>query len=216
MNERLAPPCLRSVSSSAARCSGAHIEPPADAIRALLAEARQFSKLQHREQLWELAVPFHAAGGAHHHRSPRCPFRPPRCLLSGLVDRVGLEGGREGGREIGFDGLAGSDSLLILLFAATPDFAEVYKFIGNVFDPGMNSNHNLKKLKEMAPIDRETVLLLMRNLSINLSSPEFEERKLFMPAFEANPDAARPDSSDQHLAMLSATQPPSVTICGTG
>ncbi|BBN02320.1 protein Mp1R-MYB11 [Marchantia polymorpha subsp. ruderalis] len=92
---------------------------------------------------------------------------------------------------------------------ATPDFAEVYKFIGNVFDPGMNSNHNLKKLKEMAPIDRETVLLLMRNLSINLSSPEFEERKLFMPAFEANPDAARPDSSDQHLAMLSATQPPS-------
>jgi len=33
----------------------------------------------------------------------------------------------------------------------------------------------LKKLKEMDPIDLETVLLLMRNLSINLSSPDFEE-----------------------------------------
>ncbi|KAL3678027.1 hypothetical protein R1sor_020983 [Riccia sorocarpa] len=99
---------------------------------------------------------------------------------------------------------------------ATPDFAEVYKFIGNVFDPGMNSNNNLRKLKEMAPIDRETVLLLMRNLSINLSSPEFQEKKLFMPAFETNPsDGTRPDTSaaaaDHHhrMAMPSAAQPPS-------
>ncbi|CAK9232300.1 unnamed protein product [Sphagnum troendelagicum] len=56
---------------------------------------------------------------------------------------------------------------------ATPDFSEVYKFIGSVFDPGVSGH--LRTLKEMSPIDRETVLLLMRNLSINLSSPDFKE-----------------------------------------
>eukprot|EP00246_Nothoceros_aenigmaticus_P015335 TRINITY_DN6308_c0_g2_i1.p1 TRINITY_DN6308_c0_g2~~TRINITY_DN6308_c0_g2_i1.p1 ORF type:complete len:453 (-),score=84.05 TRINITY_DN6308_c0_g2_i1:475-1833(-) len=65
---------------------------------------------------------------------------------------------------------------------ASPNFAEVYKFIGNVFDPVVNGH--LKKLKEMAPIDRETVLLLMRNLSINLSSPDFEEHKLFLSVYD--------------------------------
>jgi hypothetical protein len=54
-----------------------------------------------------------------------------------------------------------------------PDFAQVYGFIGSVFDP-YASNH-LQKLKKMDPIDVETVLLLMRNLSINLSSPDFED-----------------------------------------
>ncbi|XP_024374226.1 protein REVEILLE 3 isoform X5 [Physcomitrium patens] len=56
---------------------------------------------------------------------------------------------------------------------AAPDFAEVYKFIGSVFDPGVSGH--LRKLKEMSAIDRETVLLLMHNLSINLASPDFEE-----------------------------------------
>lgn len=39
--------------------------------------------------------------------------------------------------------------------AAAPDFAEVYKFIGSVFDPGVSGH--LRMLKEMSPIDRETV-----------------------------------------------------------
>ncbi len=39
--------------------------------------------------------------------------------------------------------------------AATPDFSEVYKFIGSVFDPGVSGH--LRTLKEMSPIDRETV-----------------------------------------------------------
>jgi len=34
----------------------------------------------------------------------------------------------------------------------------------------------LQKLKEMNPIDVETALLLMRNLSINLTSPDFEDQ----------------------------------------
>ncbi|XP_039124316.1 protein REVEILLE 6-like isoform X3 [Dioscorea cayenensis subsp. rotundata] len=54
-----------------------------------------------------------------------------------------------------------------------PDFAQVYSFIGSVFDP--STTGHLQKLKEMDPIDVETVLLLMRNLSINLTSPDFED-----------------------------------------
>ncbi|KAJ6369439.1 hypothetical protein OIU76_027794 [Salix suchowensis] len=54
-----------------------------------------------------------------------------------------------------------------------PDFAQVYGFIGSVFDP--NVTGHLQQLKKMDPIDVETVLLLMRNLAINLTSPGFEE-----------------------------------------
>ncbi|XP_004302837.1 PREDICTED: protein REVEILLE 8 [Fragaria vesca subsp. vesca] len=53
-----------------------------------------------------------------------------------------------------------------------PDFAEVYSFIGDVFDP--DTQGHAQKLKEMDPINFETVLLVMRNLSINLASPDFE------------------------------------------
>ncbi|EFJ36434.1 hypothetical protein SELMODRAFT_78045 [Selaginella moellendorffii] len=65
----------------------------------------------------------------------------------------------------------------IVTLSAAPAFSEVYKFIGSIFDPG-TAGH-LKKLREMAPIDRETVLLLMRNLAINLSSPDFDQRVKF-------------------------------------
>ncbi|KAH7557728.1 hypothetical protein JRO89_XS11G0209000 [Xanthoceras sorbifolium] len=57
-----------------------------------------------------------------------------------------------------------------------PDFAQVYGFIGSVFDP--SASGQLQKLKKMDPIDVETVLLLMRNLSINLTSPDFEDHSL--------------------------------------
>ncbi|KAL0712420.1 hypothetical protein Bca4012_019398 [Brassica carinata] len=58
-----------------------------------------------------------------------------------------------------------------------PNFAQVYRFIGSVFDP--NTSGHLQRLKQMDPINMETVLLLMRNLSVNLTSPEFaEQRKL--------------------------------------
>ncbi|XP_074557801.1 protein REVEILLE 3-like [Curcuma longa] len=53
-----------------------------------------------------------------------------------------------------------------------PDFGQVYSFLGSVFEPG--STGHLEKLKEMDPIDVETVLLLMRNLTINLISPDYE------------------------------------------
>lgn len=72
----------------------------------------------------------------------------------------------------------------------TPDFSEIYKFIGSTFDPGVTGH--LKKLKEMAPIDRETIMLLMRNLSINLSSPDFEENKLVSSPCDMNVGEQRP------------------------
>ncbi|KAL9661487.1 hypothetical protein QQ045_026311 [Rhodiola kirilowii] len=56
-----------------------------------------------------------------------------------------------------------------------PDFAVVYNFIGSVFDP--ESKGHVQKLKEMDPINVETVLLLMRNLTVNLSSSDFKPIK---------------------------------------
>ncbi|KAL7251714.1 hypothetical protein ACSBR1_013549 [Camellia fascicularis] len=59
------------------------------------------------------------------------------------------------------------------LLHGVPDFAEVYTFIGSVFDP--DTKGHMQKLKEMDPINFETVsLLLMRNLTINLSGLDFE------------------------------------------
>lgn len=54
---------------------------------------------------------------------------------------------------------------------AMPDFAQVYSFLGSIFDP--DTSGHLQTLKAMDPIDVETVLLLMRNLSMNLTSPNF-------------------------------------------
>lgn len=44
---------------------------------------------------------------------------------------------------------------LYLCFAGIPDFAEVYSFIGSVFDP--DTDGHVQKLKEMDPINFETV-----------------------------------------------------------
>ncbi|KAL5727150.1 Protein REVEILLE 6 [Ranunculus cassubicifolius] len=71
-----------------------------------------------------------------------------------------------------------------------PDFAQVYSFIGSVFDP--NRSGHLQKLKQMDPIDVETVLLLMRNLSINLSSPEFEDHRRLLSSNEIDSEKAEP------------------------
>ncbi|KAF2282988.1 hypothetical protein GH714_043050 [Hevea brasiliensis] len=68
-----------------------------------------------------------------------------------------------------------------------PDFAQVYKFIGSVFDP--NASGHLQKLKKMDPIDVETVLLLMRNLSINLTSPDFEDHRRLLSSYEIDTQA---------------------------
>ncbi|RDX69256.1 Protein REVEILLE 6, partial [Mucuna pruriens] len=77
-----------------------------------------------------------------------------------------------------------------------PDFALVYNFIGNVFDP--NANNHLQKLKQMDPINVETVLLLMRNLATNLRSPEFESERRLLSTYNANSEKAK---SSNHLSQ---------------
>ncbi|GAA0174995.1 chromatin/chromatin-binding, or -regulatory protein [Lithospermum erythrorhizon] len=84
-----------------------------------------------------------------------------------------------------FMGLTSFFSVLNLP-AVLPDFAQVYSFIGSIFDP-IASGH-LQKLKKMDRIDVETVLLLMRNLSINLSSPDFEEHRRLLSSYEIDMD----------------------------
>ncbi|KAL6011120.1 hypothetical protein ACLOJK_001564 [Asimina triloba] len=68
--------------------------------------------------------------------------------------------------------LLNNSSSVLMPSQGMPDFAEVYNFIGGFFDP--STKDHKEKLKEMTPINIETVLLLMRNLIVNLSSPDFE------------------------------------------
>lgn len=85
-----------------------------------------------------------------------------------------------------------------------PDFAQVYSFIGSVFDP--NSTNHLQRLKQMDPINVETVLLLMRNLSINLMSPEFEDHKRLLSSYDADSEKVKFGNlcSKSESAVLSA------------
>ncbi|KAL1193885.1 Protein REVEILLE 8 [Cardamine amara subsp. amara] len=74
--------------------------------------------------------------------------------------------------------LSGSDIVITptkQLLHGVPDFAQVYNFIGSVFDP--ETRGHVEKLKEMDPINFETVLLLMRNLTVNLSNPDLESAR---------------------------------------
>ncbi|KAF2585730.1 hypothetical protein F2Q70_00037566 [Brassica cretica] len=73
----------------------------------------------------------------------------------------------------------------MVVLQGVPDFAEVYSFIGSVFDPETRLDH-VEKLKEMDPINFETVLLLMRNLTVNLSNPEFESARKALSLYVVN------------------------------
>ncbi|KAG6777277.1 hypothetical protein POTOM_017094 [Populus tomentosa] len=79
-----------------------------------------------------------------------------------------------------------------------PDFSQVYGFIGSVFDP--NVTDQLQNLKKMDPIDVETVLLLMRNLSLNLTSPSFEEHRNLLSSHEIDSETiGANDNGDQSM-----------------
>ncbi|XP_066322236.1 protein REVEILLE 6-like isoform X10 [Miscanthus floridulus] len=80
-----------------------------------------------------------------------------------------------------------------------PDFAEVYSFLGSVFDP--RTSGHLQKLKEMNPIDVETALLLMRNLSINLTSPDFEDQRKLLSSYSTSDGLELGSSRSSALAM---------------
>ncbi|XP_066332271.1 protein REVEILLE 6-like isoform X1 [Miscanthus floridulus] len=80
-----------------------------------------------------------------------------------------------------------------------PDFAEVYSFLGSVFDP--STSGHLQKLKEMNPVDVETALLLMRNLSINLTSPDFEDQRKLLSSYSTSDGLELGSSRSSALAM---------------
>jgi hypothetical protein len=87
----------------------------------------------------------------------------------------------------------------LVKLAAMPDFARVYSFLGSIFDP--ETNGHLQQLKEMDPIDAETVLLLMKNLSINLTSPNFEEHRRLLSSHASSMDQEM-GSSHIHLPFM--------------
>nr|GEX03060.1 protein REVEILLE 6 [Tanacetum cinerariifolium] len=90
-----------------------------------------------------------------------------------------------------------------------PDFAQVYDFIGSVFDP--NTIGHVQRLKKMDPIDVETVLLLMRNLSVNLNSPDFEEHRKLLSTYEVDLDK---ENLKDHVDVLNC-QPEQLGHFGT-
>ncbi|KZV37410.1 protein REVEILLE 3 [Dorcoceras hygrometricum] len=65
-----------------------------------------------------------------------------------------------------------------------PDFAQVYEFIGSVFDN--SASDHLARLKKMDPINVQTVTTLMKNLAINLVSPEFEDHRRLLSSYQAS------------------------------
>ncbi|KAI9180435.1 hypothetical protein LWI28_004790 [Acer negundo] len=88
-----------------------------------------------------------------------------------------------------------------------PDFAQVYNFIGSVFDPG--ATDHVQILKKMDPINLETASLLMRNLAINLTNPEFEDHKNLLKLYDADSERAKFGSSydSLHVAKSESVSP---------
>ncbi|KAG8477450.1 hypothetical protein CXB51_030889 [Gossypium anomalum] len=79
--------------------------------------------------------------------------------------------------------LASMDHVNRKSFNVVPDFSLVYTFLGSVFDP--SASGHLQILKQMDPINVETVVLLMRNLATNLKSPEFEDQRRLLSTYDA-------------------------------
>ncbi|CAO2185736.1 unnamed protein product [Urochloa humidicola] len=77
---------------------------------------------------------------------------------------------------------------LIELPLSTDDlhFAQVYRFVGNVFDPNtpIPVEAHLQKLKEMDEITVKTILLVLRNLENNLSAPQFEPIRRLLSTYD--------------------------------
>jgi SHAQKYF class myb-like DNA-binding protein len=95
---------------------------------------------------------------------------------------------------------ATEQDIMLPALRAMPDFARVYSFLGSIFDP--ETNGHLQQLKEMDPIDAETVRLLMKNLSINLTSPNFEEHMRLLSSHGSSTDQDMGSSHTIHLPFM--------------
>uniref|UniRef100_J3KWK5 Uncharacterized protein n=1 Tax=Oryza brachyantha TaxID=4533 RepID=J3KWK5_ORYBR len=67
-------------------------------------------------------------------------------------------------------------------------FAQVYRFIGDIFDPDTPCpvETHLQKLKNMDDITVKTILLVLRNLEDNLLSPQFEPIRRLLSTYDPN------------------------------
>ncbi|KAJ8470511.1 hypothetical protein OPV22_024854 [Ensete ventricosum] len=89
-----------------------------------------------------------------------------------------------------------------------PDFAQVYSFLGSVFDP--NTSEHFEKLQAMDPINIETVLILMRNLHLNLTSPEFEAHRKLLTTYGGGTEEAKSASIGSMFHSTTALNSPLV------
>ncbi|XP_062183147.1 protein REVEILLE 8-like isoform X2 [Phragmites australis] len=65
-------------------------------------------------------------------------------------------------------------------------FAQVYRFVGDIFDPNTPCpvEVHLQKLKDMNDITVKTILLVLRNLETNLSAPQFEPVRRLLSTYD--------------------------------
>ena len=125
------------------------------------------------------APPGPGLAGAHgmpHSGSLGSPYGSSHPLLSGgaLRDSASFGGGSFGGlpwTDAPNGGGGANDASYVQRNArkhptSHPDFVVVYTFLAGLFDPAQRGHG--EKLRNMAPINRETALLLMRNLGANL------------------------------------------------
>ncbi|PVH39325.1 hypothetical protein PAHAL_5G479400 [Panicum hallii] len=65
-------------------------------------------------------------------------------------------------------------------------FAQVYRFVGDVFDPNtpIPVEAHLQKLKDMDDITVKTILLVLRNLETNLSALQFEPIRRLLSTYD--------------------------------
>lgn len=59
---------------------------------------------------------------------------------------------------------------------ASPNFAEVYRFLSRLFDP--SSNTGIEDLRKMKPLDRQTLGFLFDNLTFNLQSSRMWDEQM--------------------------------------
>ncbi|CAL9184622.1 protein REVEILLE 8 isoform X1 [Musa acuminata AAA Group] len=69
-----------------------------------------------------------------------------------------------------------------------PDFAQVYTFIGSMFDPNITwrAEHFFEKLQDVDPVTAKIILILMRNLAVNLTSPSLEPLIRWLGRYDVN------------------------------
>lgn len=59
-----------------------------------------------------------------------------------------------------------------------PNYPKIYSFLGSLFDP--TASNQAEMLSEMSPVDRETIQLLLHNLTMNLDSSNFREQHSYL------------------------------------